>query len=85
MKNHCLVSIILFLFTALVTHPCFAGRIETDKQRWKPFYLDVNPSLEVTQWNVPFKTGDRTDLKTIRTISTFGAPRQFMKENTKRP
>lgn len=76
MKTHCLVSIILFLFTALVPQPCFAGRIETDKLRWKPFYLNVNPSREVTQWNVPFKTGDRTDLKTIRTISTFGAPRQ---------
>jgi len=47
MKNHYLVSIILFLFMGLVSQPCFAGRIETDKQRWKPFYLNVNPSLEV--------------------------------------
>ncbi len=76
MKYLCLVSIILFLFTAHLPHPCFAGHIEKDKHRWKTFFLDVTPYREVSQWKVPFKTSDRRDLKTIRMISTFGAPRQ---------
>lgn len=76
MKNYCLVLIILFILTANIPLPCFAGQIEKDRERWKTFYIDVVPAIEVTHWKVPFKTKDRNDLKTIQMISIFGAARQ---------
>ncbi|MCP5109025.1 MAG: M23 family metallopeptidase [bacterium] len=70
-----LLNIFLLLIVHLPFH-CFADVIEEDKERWKPYYMDVVPSRAVKQWLVPFKTDDRKDIKTIRMISVFGAPRQ---------
>ena len=53
----------------------FGDLIQTEKEKWKIFYTDLAPVAPVKQWKVPFKTKNRTDIKTIRVISTFGAPR----------
>ncbi len=52
-----------------------AGLIESDRQRWKPFFLDLAPRVEVTRWLLPFATRDRTDLRTVGVLSTYAAPR----------
>jgi murein DD-endopeptidase MepM/ murein hydrolase activator NlpD len=49
--------------------------IKKDKERWKPYYTDIQPVHGVKQWRIPFKTNNRTDLRTISVISTFGAKR----------
>jgi murein DD-endopeptidase MepM/ murein hydrolase activator NlpD len=70
--------IILFLFVVAVmgdTQYSFADHIQEDKERWKPFYMDVIPSQTVNLWKVPFKTKNRSRLSTVRVISTFGAKR----------
>jgi murein DD-endopeptidase MepM/ murein hydrolase activator NlpD len=75
MKEHKNISIIIFLLISFSFQPCFADHIEKDKMRWKIFYKDIALRQRVIQWFVPFKTKNRSDLSTIRIISTFGAPR----------
>jgi murein DD-endopeptidase MepM/ murein hydrolase activator NlpD len=75
MKIYFPVTFIILLITTGSTFQCLGGHIENDKKRWEPYYLNVSPSEEVSAWKVPFNTNDRTNLKTIRMISTFGAPR----------
>jgi len=55
--------------------------IEKDRDRWKPFYLDIQPSNEVDSWKVPFATTDRYKLNTIKLISKFGDPRLTFLKN----
>ncbi len=64
----------LVLFMVMVTF-AYSGLIEKDRLRWKPFYKDIVPQKTVTQWLVPFKTRNRSNVKTIRVISVFGANR----------
>ncbi|NIM13968.1 MAG: peptidoglycan DD-metalloendopeptidase family protein [Candidatus Aminicenantes bacterium] len=71
-------AIILFLFVVAVpgdTRYSIADHIQEDKERWKPFYINVTPSQTVNQWKVPFKTENRNRLNTVRVLSTFGAKR----------
>lgn len=49
--------------------------IQEDKNRWKKFYDTTLPAAVAHKWYAPFLTSDRTDLNTIRVISTFGAKR----------
>lgn len=67
------VSILAVLASAmLLARP---DVIQEDKDRWKEFYITTPPAAVVQTWYVPLETSDRTDLKTIRMISTFGAKR----------
>lgn len=60
---------------------CFSEDfISQDKERWKPFHKDYNVIERVSQWNLPFKTTDRRDIKTISVISTFGSARNSFRK-----
>jgi murein DD-endopeptidase MepM/ murein hydrolase activator NlpD len=75
LKRSSIVTILLLIFIGLLLTPCFADLIQDDKERWKPFYIEVAPAQTVLKWQLPFKTEDRSDLATIKIISVFGAPR----------
>ncbi len=57
-----------FLFVIAFITPT----IESDKARWKPFYLDVAPTGIALNWFLPFEGANRKDLKQIKIISIFG-------------
>jgi murein DD-endopeptidase MepM/ murein hydrolase activator NlpD len=59
----------------VASFPLSAGLIEADRDRWRPFFVDVRPEIPVRSWQLPFQTGDRSDLSTVRVISTYAAPR----------
>lgn len=54
----------------------FAGwvnpTIESDKARWKPYYIDTAPANVATAWFLPFHIANRKDIKQIKVISIFG-------------
>lgn len=52
------------------------GLIDELRDDFKPAYMDVEPKHVVDLWRVPFETGDRTKISTIRLISHFGAGRR---------
>lgn len=66
-----LVVVLPVLFSFFVS----ADHIQSDKDRWKPYYKDIAPEQDVREWLVPFKTADRKDVKTIAVVSVFGAAR----------
>ena len=66
---------LLWIFIVF-TVPVFAiDHIDKDKGRWELNYLDVTPKENVTAWYLPFSTSNRTDIRTISVISSFGSPR----------
>jgi murein DD-endopeptidase MepM/ murein hydrolase activator NlpD len=60
--------IILVFLLPWVANPT----IDSDKNRWKPYYLDVSPLKAVDEWHLPFSVANRKDLKQIKIISIFG-------------
>ncbi|TCC97344.1 M23 family metallopeptidase [Pedobacter psychroterrae] len=70
-----LLNIFLITFIANPT-------IESDKARWKPYYLDIAPSATATDWYLPFELANRKDMKQIKVISIFGDHRDsFLKSH----
>jgi murein DD-endopeptidase MepM/ murein hydrolase activator NlpD len=64
------MKLILFIFfTALFFEN---PTIDSDKDRWKPYFVDGNPSMIADQWVLPFEASNRKDLASIRIISIFG-------------
>ena len=69
------LNILLLTFSANAT-----DYIAGDKARWEPYFKNLTPGKSVTQWQLPFDTPNRSDLKTMSVISTFGSARNsFMK------
>jgi len=62
------LSVFLFLAFLLFEVPT----IDTDKDRWKPYYHDLNPTQVVDKWFLPFNVADRQKTAGIRVISIFG-------------
>lgn len=46
--------------------------IDSDKDRWKPYYIDSTPTEMATAWSLPFDVANRKDIKQIKVISIFG-------------
>ncbi|WP_231491343.1 M23 family metallopeptidase [Pedobacter sp. Leaf170] len=46
--------------------------IETDKNRWKPYYTDVAPNNVADNWVLPFESDNRKSIGSIKIISIFG-------------
>jgi murein DD-endopeptidase MepM/ murein hydrolase activator NlpD len=46
--------------------------IDTDKGRWKPYYVDAAPAVVANNWVLPFDVSNRKDIKQIKVISIFG-------------
>lgn len=46
--------------------------IENDRDRWKPYYLDVAPNKVADNWFLPFESNNRKSVKSIKIISIFG-------------
>lgn len=46
--------------------------INSDKDRWKPYYTDSAPTNIAANWFLPFAGGDRKNVKNIKIISIFG-------------
>lgn len=46
--------------------------IESDRERWKPYYSDVMPSAVVNGWFLPFEAADRKDIRQLKVVSIFG-------------
>lgn len=54
--------------------------IETDKDRWKPYYVDTSPSQIAESWLLPFEADNRKSVNSIKIISIFGDHRDsFLK------
>ena len=54
--------------------------IETDRDRWKPYYIDTNPSQVAENWLLPFEADNRKSINSIKIISIFGDHRDsFLK------
>lgn len=46
--------------------------IETEKARWKPYFIDATVSKVADTWFLPFESSDRKYSKNINIISIFG-------------
>ncbi len=46
--------------------------IETDKARWKAFYVDANVEKVADNWLLPFESSNRKDVKNLNIVSIFG-------------
>ncbi|MEJ2880048.1 M23 family metallopeptidase [Pedobacter sp. GR22-6] len=46
--------------------------IETDRERWKPYYVSTSPASVAADWYLPFDLTRRKDMKQIKIISVFG-------------
>lgn len=62
-------TILIILFTFFFTE---TPTIDKDKDRWKPYYTDVNPTLVANNWFLPFDVSNRKEVKNIKIISIFG-------------
>lgn len=70
-------TILFILFSTLLFE---TPTIETDKSRWKPYYIDTAPTKIADQWFLPFEGGDRKNVKNLKIISIFGDHRDsFLK------
>ncbi len=54
------LNILLLTFNANAT-----DYIAGDKARWEPYFKNLTPGKSVTQWQLPFDTPNRSDLKTM--------------------
>lgn len=64
------MNAISFIFFALLFFQ--NPTIETDKDRWKPYYIDANPSQVAENWLMPFEAENRKNINSIKIISIFG-------------
>lgn len=64
------MNAISFIFFALLFFQ--NPTIETDKDRWKPYYIDANPSQVAENWLMPFEAENRKSINSIKIISIFG-------------
>ncbi|GAA3964407.1 hypothetical protein GCM10022246_16960 [Pedobacter ginsengiterrae] len=64
------MNAISFIFFALLFFQ--NPTIETDKDRWKPYYIDANPSQVAENWLIPFEAENRKSINSIKIISIFG-------------
>ena len=62
------LSVFLFLAFFLFETPT----IDKDKDRWKPYYMDINPNQVADKWLLPFNVPDRQKISSIKVISIFG-------------
>ena len=54
--------------------------IESDKNRWMPYYIDVEPTDVAQNWVLPFEADNRKSISSIKIISIFGDHRDsFLK------
>jgi murein DD-endopeptidase MepM/ murein hydrolase activator NlpD len=73
--------IILFIITifGILLYAQENADIINDRERWKEYYSDIMPKDTAFEWYLPFRTSDRKKPSTMRTISTFGSPRNSFK------
>ncbi len=72
--------LLLLLFLGLHFFADAQINIDTDKNRWKPYYIDASPSAIAVNWFLPFEVADRKDIKQLKIISIFGDHRDsFLK------
>jgi len=64
------MNAISFIFFALLFFQ--NPTIETDRNRWKPYYIDANPSQVAENWLIPFEAENRKSINSIKIISIFG-------------
>jgi len=64
------MNAISFIFFALLFFQ--NPTIETDRNRWKPYYIDANPSQVAENWLMPFEAENRKSINSIKIISIFG-------------
>ncbi|MFW0717501.1 M23 family metallopeptidase [Pedobacter sp. N23S346] len=62
----------LSLFLLLAFFLFETPTIDNDKDRWKPYYTDVNPHQVADHWFLPFHVADRKKIAQIKIISIFG-------------
>ncbi|MDN3588568.1 M23 family metallopeptidase [Pedobacter aquatilis] len=68
-----LFSIIALFFTQKPT-------IDNDRERWKPYYINVTPTNIAENWVLPFEADNRKHINSIKIISIFGDHRDsFLK------
>lgn len=54
--------------------------IESDRDRWKPYYIDNAPTQFANNWLLPFEADNRKSITSIKIISIFGDHRDsFLK------
>lgn len=76
MKTAISKSVIVLILTLSAAALLWANEhIDSDKMRWKQFYLEEAPADTTRAWLVPFKTSNRSKLNTLKVVSTFGSHR----------
>jgi murein DD-endopeptidase MepM/ murein hydrolase activator NlpD len=63
---------LLFLNFFVLCAGLIKPTIESDRNRWKPYFLDAVPEITVVKWYLPFEVPDRRNLKQLKVISIFG-------------
>ena len=64
------MKLIVFIFLTFFIFE--VPTIDKDKERWKPYYTDINPNQIVDKWRLPFNVSDRQNVASIKIISIFG-------------
>jgi len=72
--------VVLVLAVALVVlgaiGTLWAEQIDEEAARFKDAFVEVEPTLAVDGWQLPFAVADRRSIKQLAVVSTFGAGRQ---------
>jgi murein DD-endopeptidase MepM/ murein hydrolase activator NlpD len=66
-------QIIFLIIIFLAVEISSANLIDNEKDKWKEFFIDGSPKELAQKWILPFKTKNRTDIRTIGIVSSFGA------------
>ena len=62
------ILLVLLLSSFFIQKPT----IDTDKNRWKPYYTDIAPNNIGDNWVLPFEADNRKSIGSIKIISIFG-------------
>lgn len=62
----------LFIFFSTLILYTQKPTIESDRERWKPFFTDAKPTQALKGWYLPFQSGNRKKISSIKVISIFG-------------
>ena len=66
------MKLVVFIFLTFFIFEVPTITIDKDKERWKPYYTDINPNQIVDKWLLPFNVTDRQNVASVKIISIFG-------------
>jgi murein DD-endopeptidase MepM/ murein hydrolase activator NlpD len=70
-----MIKFLFMIFLVFSFNALSQDFIAQDKARWETLFVNVAPKLPVSAWYLPFATINRSDIKTLSVVSTFGSAR----------